>query len=528
LDDVFELDTPILIARDLVSKMKRGTRPDQLAQVAELVQELQREQLTAVANDLKELNIDWSAPPANDTDGPPPESLSLKLWTDRKNDKVKAGEPLNLNVSVTNRGTEPVYQLHAITKSHAGYYDQRELVFGKVDPGKTVTATVPFGWCETEGREPGSTKPLPVNAKRTCRIPRDAVDRQDDVSVEFFAAGSEAPEPLSFRPTIESLPRPIFAYSYQVADNRSANRNGVLEKGEGATVYLHVKNVGTGPTYDTQANLQNLTGDGVLLKAGRFDISNMKPGEEREVAFTLDVLPTIKEKEIKVELSMSDRDLGAFATEKLVLPVFAPKSARVVAAANGTIVATTKTDLFAEPSSQGELVGQLSPGVKAKVFARTDEFVGIELGAERFAYVRAKDVKEAAGAAPRRVDFQPVLSRSPPRLSVKSQALSTRGSTMKLDIQALDDNGGVQDVFVFVGSRKVFYMPNPEAGGNRMKVSMDVPLKPGVNMITVVARQNEDSAARYRTVVRKDGPNGEALPTPKNEVFGEDWEFGDL
>jgi carboxyl-terminal processing protease len=83
-------------------------------------------------------------------------------------------------------------------------------------------------------------------------------------------------------------------------------------------------------------------------------------------------------------------------------------------------------------------------------------------------------------------------------------------------------------VFVFVGSRKVFYMPNPEAGGNRMKVSMDVPLKPGVNMITVVARQNEDSAARYRTVVRKDGPNGEALPTPKNEVFGEDWEFGDL
>jgi hypothetical protein len=26
-------------------------------------------------------------------------------------------------------------------------------------------------------------------------------------------------------------------------------------------------------------------------------------------------------------------------------------------------------------------------------------------------------------------------------------------------------------------------------------------------------------------VVRRDGPNGEPLPTPKSELFGEDWEF---
>jgi hypothetical protein len=26
-------------------------------------------------------------------------------------------------------------------------------------------------------------------------------------------------------------------------------------------------------------------------------------------------------------------------------------------------------------------------------------------------------------------------------------------------------------------------------------------------------------------VVRRDGPNGEALPTPKSELFGADWEF---
>jgi carboxyl-terminal processing protease len=60
-----------------------------------------------------------------------------------------------------------------------------------------------------------------------------------------------------------------------------------------------------------------------------------------------------------------------------------------------------------------------------------------------------------------------------------------------------------------------------------MKFSLDAPLKSGVNVITVVARENQDVVARHRIVVRKDGKNGEILPTPKNDMFGEDWEFGE-
>ena len=45
------------------------------------------------------------------------------------------------------------------------------------------------------------------------------------------------------------------------------------------------------------------------------------------------------------------------------------------------------------------------------------------------------------------------------------------------------------------------------------------------NVITVVARESEDTLSRYTMIVRRDGPNGEALPTPKMELFGEDWQF---
>jgi hypothetical protein len=47
-----------------------------------------------------------------------------------------------------------------------------------------------------------------------------------------------------------------------------------------------------------------------------------------------------------------------------------------------------------------------------------------------------------------------------------------------------------------------------------------------VNVITVVARENEDTATRHTMVVRRDGPKGEPLPTPKAEMMGEDWDLG--
>ena len=59
-----------------------------------------------------------------------------------------------------------------------------------------------------------------------------------------------------------------------------------------------------------------------------------------------------------------------------------------------------------------------------------------------------------------------------------------------------------------------------------MKFSLDVPLNDGANLITVVARENEEISTRRIVIVRKDGPGGALLATPRNELLGQDWEFG--
>ena len=53
--------------------------------------------------------------------------------------------------------------------------------------------------------------------------------------------------------------------------------------------------------------------------------------------------------------------------------------------------------------------------------------------------------------------------------------------------------------------------------------AIDTELQPGINVITVVARESDDSATRTTMIVRRDGPNGEPLPSPKGESATEDW-----
>jgi carboxyl-terminal processing protease len=367
-----------------------------------------------------------------------------------------------------------------------------------------------------------------LDAKRVCRIPRDALARQDAVTLNFLASGADAPETLSFKPTIESPPRPIFAYSHHVVDNREqANRNGQLEKGEGATLYLHVKNVGQGPAYESQANLRNLTGDGVLLKAGRFDVSGLAPGETRDVAFTFDLLKSLKADELTLEVSVADRDLGAFTSEKLDLPIFGASTTRKITGGLATRKANAKASIYEQPDQDSGTVGRLAPGSTVTVLGKVGRFFQVALSPERFGFVAQEDLAEASGNAPAEAKWSPELSHSAPLLTVKAKALSTRGDSMRIDVVAKDESDGVMDAFVFVGNRKVFYKPNPKKDGKEMRFSLDAKLNPGINVITVVARESQDVAARHRVVVRKDGPNGEILPTPKNEMFGEDWEFGD-
>jgi carboxyl-terminal processing protease len=513
IEDEFQMDFPIRFGKELAAKAPPATkRLDQLHAVHEFIETTRKEEVAKVAADLSKIGVDWADAPTDATQVATAKDIEVKAETDRADNDVAAGEPMELRVTVKNNGKLPVYRLRGMTESDDPYFDQKELIFGKIAPGQTKTTKAAFGWCDWEGRKAGSTKPRNPNAKRICKIPMDALSRSDGVKVKFEAAGA-APNNVEVRTSIRALERPLFQYSYQIADDRQGNGDGKIQRGEQVTMYLTVKNAGKGRSFDTQANISNLSGDGLFLHAGRFDISNMQPGDVRKVAFTFDVNQALQDNEATISLSVTDRDLREFASEKVKFPIQPP--ALVAKASGGVKAGGDGALLLASPDAATKPFGRLAPGATATLLGTVGEFDKVEIGQKRFAFVPAKSVSSAgsngSGA------FEDVYAHAPPLLDVKAATMATKGDKVKITAVASDPSK-LLDAYIFVGSRKLFYRSNRDsADPKKMSFDFDAPLRPGVNVITVVARENPDTTTRRTLFVRKDAADGSLLKTPKSD-----------
>jgi carboxyl-terminal processing protease len=516
-DDLFTLDFPIKFARDFVAKSSPGKRLDQIRLAKQLINDTRGAELVKASNELQALGIDWSDAPADvpTVQAPaPPSGVEVKVETDRPNNEVNAGEPVNLKVTVTNKGTAPLFRLNAVTKSDNPMFDQKELVIGKLEPGKSKTASVPLGWCEVEGRKPGQTAPLPKDAPRICRVPRDALTRQDGITVKFDEARGRTPAKTEARVSIKAAERPVFAYSFQIVDSRKGNGDGRVQKGEQLTMHVTVKNVGRGRSFETQANLRNLSGDGLLLRDGRFDISNMMPGDTKRIAFTFDVESQLADNEAKIELSIADRDLRETVVEKVRMPI---ASAAQISASTGPMRAKAGgAKLYESPDATARVFARLPQGTAANAMGTSADFVKLNLGDSRFGFARASEL-ESGGAPSGAPALDDAMHHAPPAIELGAVALSTRDGAISIKGMATDAER-LLDGYIFVGSRKVFYRSNRN-GSDPKKLSFEaaLPLRPGVNVVTVVARETPDTIGRKTFIVRRDGAAGELLATPKTD-----------
>jgi carboxyl-terminal processing protease len=520
LDENFELDFAIKFAHDFVAHVQPGKRVDEVRQARQYIADTRKSEVDKVADELRGISIDWSDAPADVPAAATPTvpaGVEVKVETDRANNEVTAGEPMNLKLTVTNKGTSTLYRLFAMTKSENPMFDKKNLVIGKLEPGKSRTVTAPAGWCEVKGHKVGTTADLPKDAlsSRTCYVPKDALMRADGVKLHFEEARGHAPADAEIRTTVKSLEKPVFAYSYEVIDNRRGNGDGRIQKGEGLTMYLTVKNAGKGRSFETQANLRNLSGEGVLLHDGRFDISNMMPGDVKRVAFTFDVEPALADPEAKVQLQIRDEDLREEVDEKVRLPIM---DTLAVAPSGGSQAArATGADLRNQPDASGRIFARLPAGTTATVLGTTNGYVKVSLGEGRYAFAKASDLEAAHSPATSPLALEDAMAHAPPAVEIPQPQLATR-DTHTLVHGSANDDAQLLDAYIFVGSRKVFYRSNRNGQDPKhMAFDADLPLRPGVNVVTIVARENPDTVTHRTFIVRRDGPGGELLATPKTE-----------
>lgn len=485
-------------SRLLLSQTRNAGRRQLLAEAQPVVDRVRDEEMARAVDELRQLGVDW-------TEGADqgPSDVRVEVSTNRPNDRATAGEDYELRVRVTNVGSAALHQLRAVTRSDYNLFDGRELVFGRLDPGQTREWTTSLGVCLNESE------------RRVCRLPRQLPDRADGVRIEFFEAHGHAPPPAELRTEVRALPRPRFSYQLQVADNLAGNGDGRVQRGEQVTVFLKLRNTGRGRSYSTQANLRNLSGAGVLLRAGRFRIDDIQPGEERLVQFTLEVQNTFDQDRdtVRLEMSVVDTDLREVISERIEVPI-AP-SGSTPQARRGRVTLSEGTVVREQPRQDGRVMAHVRQGaLSAPVEAELDGFLRVLIAEGRPGWVLSSAVTQDRQG--RQGSVEDDLNHMPPELTVNTPELVTTRDRMRIQGTARDETR-VRDLYVYVGARKVFYHSNRD-GQNAREASFDanIPLRPGINFVVVVARENDQSITRQSFVIRRDGPNGAILQTPRH------------
>jgi carboxyl-terminal processing protease len=426
--DALVEDYEVDFARDLLSAAKGWKRREVLSSAQAILDKKAGEERTRIAEALRKMGVDWS-PVGN---GPAPR-LEGVLVADKA--EVGAGDTIKLTAKITNKGTGTAGQVRATLKSDDPFFDGRELVFGRIQPGETRTFTVPV------------------------KLPKDAITRVDpmtlEVSEEHGAKALMAANELLLK--VAGPERPLFSYAYQIIDDIKGNGDGLLQRGESVRLHVTVKNDGKGKANETLAQLRNLSDEGLFINKGRFNVDNLAPGQSKSVDFTFDVRPEYKSDSAKVELTVYDAVLHEFVTEKLTFPV--------AAAAKG---------------ADGVAANQPRPAVREV---------------------------------------------SPPRIEWKAQSGLVDAPSIHVSGTATDGER-VADLYVFVSNRtakidrrKVFYRSNRKAANpTAQHFDAEIPLWPGANLITVVARESTSVQSQQTIVVQRREPrvaqeHGPGAPT---------------
>jgi carboxyl-terminal processing protease len=480
-DELVE-DYQIRFAKDLLVRAPYPDRARQIEAAKVLVSERRADEQARLQARLAQMGVDWTAGAA--ATGTPRPVVTVKP---PEGTKVRAGDTVPWIVTVENKGDAPLYRLRGwTTTDKAPFLDRREFVFGAVKPGQQRSWTVPL------------------------RVPKGMESRLDLVSLHLEDDAGHAWPETRDRFEVVELPRPLFAFTWQVDDETKGDGDGLVQRGEDVLLRVDVKNVGPGPSGDkTYLSIKNLGDDKVFIKKGRAVLGSIPAGETRSALLEIEVKKGIKLDTFPLRVMVVDEKLEEYVSEKMEVPVSPPSPARQPA--TGAVkVAAQGTPVRSGASATSAPLAEAPRGTVLPVSARIGDLYKVEWEKGRVGFVAAADVQPVAkgkreGAVTR------VWQREPPRIAlnpdpskgpvvVDAEKLHLSGTA---SIPAGSPSTRIRDVFVFVNDQKVFFKVVPEGKAGEVPFVADIPLKPGNNTVTVVAREDEEFQTRRSLVVHR-------------------------
>ncbi len=479
-------------ARDLLVQAKSAKRRDLVASSKVFLDKVRAAEDKKVSVALEKLGVDWALGP---TTGPAPQLQMTLQPVGGGDSKLVAGTVAKIRGVVKNVGTVPAYRVRALLESDNALFDENEMVFGKVGPGESKSYEL------------------------SVKIPASTFTRTDELKATLSSQrATTKASGADLLVNIEGKARPMFAYTYQTLDDqKGANHDGQVQRGEQVRLLVTVKNLGQGRAIHTEAVLRNGMGqEGIMISAGRFDAKDLGPGETKTFSFVYEVGPEFKGDEYQLELAVGDTILGESVTDKIKIKI-APEGPAPTLETGTATISRDDAPLRETANDNALLVGHAAKGTTFKVNGKLGAFTRLDLDNNRSAFVATADVKSGGAVHGALV---PAWQVTPPVLTVTAPTIAT-SETVHVKGHVTDDRV-VRDVYVRVWNRdakipmkKVFYQPNRISGDRtKMDFDTDIPLWPGSNLVQVFARESNDVQSLQTVVVlKRAGSNVLAQPS---------------
>jgi carboxyl-terminal processing protease len=478
-DDITE-DWEMRFAKEVVSGVNASTRPKLLAGANKVVAKFRGEEEKKLIAALGGIGVDWTVPAAQQADNA---NLDIQIST-TPSGKIVAGQDLAVTATVKNNGTGTAWRVLPRLQADDTVFQDVELPIGKVGPGETKTFTA------------------------KVKVPADALDRVDRLGVEVRELRNAPNHVAASELKVEALPRPVFAYSWQLVDD--SNGDGLVQRGEKYKLQVSVKNTGQGPTQEATVLLRNATGDGVVLDKSRVEFKDpIAPGQTKEIEFPLATDATLKADEVVLELMAYDNNLDVQASDKLHFKV---SPGIKVEPAHGEVTTKQAVTIRSGASDEASIVGSATKGASYTAIGTFGPYTKVKLsqGGTKVGFIPSSTLTAGGSGSSA---FVPYWNSTPPTIALSAKSLETTAETYKLQ-GTVSDESHVEDVYIFVANqgakidnRKVFYRSNRGGkNGKALDFATDLPLWPGSNMVTIVARENSDVRSVKTLYLYRDPP----------------------
>ena len=237
------------------------------------------------------------------------------------------------------------------------------------------------------------------------------------------------------------------------------------------------------------------------------ELGELVPGESKSLKIQLSVRDTLAADDFSVDLTIADTTYGTRISGKLEFKVdLNGENGKMQLAERVLNVIDDEVPIYNGKSSSTQVISYANNGATLMADRETKSWYRVIMPEGRFGWIPSDKVEISERSYSREQKSPDLLLQNvPPLIELDTQRPHDTFRQEHISISGtVGDDSAIKYVYILVNEDKVFYKSNKDASEedkSRITFASDIPLEDGPNIISIVARDDQDLLSTKTFVV---------------------------